>query len=90
MRCLELIEHEVATLAGQRVFGIARMAMSISTSTTNCAIIRCWRCWRASLRRREDCAPAAGNDAEPAGAERTGAEFQNGIEVINMPAHHAA
>jgi hypothetical protein len=39
VRCQELIEHEVVTLVGQRVFGIAR-AMRISTTTTSCAMIR--------------------------------------------------
>jgi hypothetical protein len=38
VRCPELIEHQVVTLVGQRVFGIA----------LGCATIRCWRCSRAS------------------------------------------
>ena len=36
----ELIEHEVATLVGQRVFGIALGYKRISTTTTSCATIR--------------------------------------------------
>ena len=47
VRCPELIEHQVVTLVGQRVFGIA-LAMRISTTTTSCATIRYWQCSRAS------------------------------------------
>ena len=35
----DLIEHEVATLVGQRVFGIA-LGYRVSTTTTSCATIR--------------------------------------------------
>jgi Transposase DDE domain group 1 len=34
----DLIEHEVVTLVGQRVFG-SRLAMRISTTMTDCAMI---------------------------------------------------
>src|SRR5438876_5382918 len=50
VRCPELIEHQVVTLVGQRVFGIA-LGYEDLTTTTSCATIRCWRCSRASSRR---------------------------------------
>ena len=55
-RAAELIEHEVRTLVGQRVFGIGLGYEDLSI-TTNCARTRQWQCWRAKLSaRRKDCA----------------------------------
>jgi hypothetical protein len=45
----DLIEHEMATLIGQRVFGLA-LGYGISSTTTNSATIRSWRCSPASSR----------------------------------------
>src|SRR5215471_2930164 len=45
-RRAELTEHEVRTLVGQRVFGIA-LGYKISLITTSCATTRPWRCWPA-------------------------------------------
>ena len=36
------VEHAVATLVGQRVFGIA-LGYEDRSTTTSCATIRCWR-----------------------------------------------
>ena len=41
----DLIEHEVATLVGQRVFGIA---LGYENLNTCCGTIRRWPCWPAS------------------------------------------
>ena len=42
----ELIEHTVQELIAQRVYGLA-WDTRISTITTRCVTIRCWRCWSA-------------------------------------------
>jgi hypothetical protein len=44
------VEHEIATLVGQRVFGIALGTRTWST-TTGCGTTRCWPCSPASWRR---------------------------------------
>ena len=54
----ELIEHEVATLVGQRVFGIA-LGYEDLTITTSCATIPRWLAGKVEAR-RTDCAPVAG------------------------------
>jgi hypothetical protein len=41
------VEHQVETLVGQRIFGLA-LGMRSSTITTSCARTRRLRCWRAS------------------------------------------
>ena len=46
----DLIEHDVATLIGQRVFGIA-LGYGTSTNMSISAMTRRWRCWPASSRR---------------------------------------
>ena len=43
----DLIEHTLATLIGQRIFGIA-LGYEDLTTTTSFGTIRCWRCWQAS------------------------------------------
>ena len=48
-RTAELIEHQVRTLVGQRVFGIA-LGYEDLVDHASCATIRRWRCWRASCR----------------------------------------
>ena len=49
-RQAELVEHEVRTLVGQRVFGQA-LGYEASTITTGCGTILCLQCWWASSRR---------------------------------------
>src|SRR5215467_5142322 len=49
-RAPQLVEHEVSTLVGQRIFGIA-LVMKTWSITTSCATTRRWRCWPASWRR---------------------------------------
>ena len=41
------VEHQVETLVGQRVFGLA-LGYETSTITMNCARTRRLQCWRAS------------------------------------------
>ena len=41
------VEHQVETLVGQRIFGLA-LGMKTSTITMNCARTRRLQCWRAS------------------------------------------
>ena len=48
-RTPERVEHDVATLVGQRIFGIALGHEDVVT-TTNFATTRCWRCLPASSR----------------------------------------
>ena len=49
-RRAELTEHEVRTLVGQRVFGIA-LGYEDLIDHDRCATTRRWRCWPASWRR---------------------------------------
>ncbi len=61
VRCPELIEHEVVTLVGQRVFGIALGYEDLNDHDELRHDPICWRCSRASSPRAgEDCAPVAG------------------------------
>ena len=50
-RMKELVEHEVATLVGQRVFGLAMGYEDLNDHDTARAAIRSWRCFPASLQR---------------------------------------
>ena len=47
----DLIEHDVATLIGQRVFVIALVDLRTSTTMSICAMTPRWRCWPASRER---------------------------------------
>src|SRR3954470_2368507 len=42
------VEHEIATMVGQRVFGIALGYTKTWWTTTSCAMTRRWRSWPAS------------------------------------------
>jgi Transposase DDE domain group 1 len=46
-RCQELVEHQVATLIGQRVFGIA-LGYEDLNDHDDLRTIRSWPCWLAS------------------------------------------
>ena len=49
-RAPQLVEHEVRTLVGQRIFGIA-LGYEDLVDHDRCATTRRWRCWPASWRR---------------------------------------
>jgi len=74
LRCPELIEHQVVTLVGQRVFGIALGYEDLNDHDElrhdpMLAVLS-----GKLAARREDCAPVAGKSAQPARAEPPGAD----------------
>jgi Transposase DDE domain group 1 len=70
----DLIEHEVVTLVGQRVFGIA-LGYEDLKITMSCVMIRSWRSGgQAGSTARRLCAGGRKVDTQSAGTEQTGAD----------------